>query len=69
MNVKGTTILVMLAFAIVLSAALAVPAMLLWNGCLVPAVPVLTEVSWLQMWGIAILVNLLTKTSVKFNQE
>ena len=69
MNVKGTTILVMLAIVIVLSAVLAVPAMLLWNGCLVPAVPVLTEVSWLQMWGIAILINLLTKTSVKFNQD
>ncbi len=36
--------------------------MLLWNGCLVPAVGV-NEISWLQAWGIAILCSILFKST------
>ena len=43
---------------------LAWPSMWLWNECLVPAVSVLHEVSWPQMWGICILFNMLVKSSV-----
>jgi hypothetical protein len=39
--------------------------MLLWNWCLVPAIPGLVEVGWLQMWGIYILGNFMFKASVK----
>lgn len=40
--------------------------MLLWNGCLVPAVNGVNEISWLQAFGITILFNILFKpTSVK----
>lgn len=39
------------------------PVMLLWNGCLVPAVTVLKEVTWLQAWGIVIISSFLFKSS------
>lgn len=40
--------------------------MLLWNGCLVPAVSVVNPIGWLQAWGLSILCGLLFKsTSVK----
>ena len=54
-----------LSLAIVVGAVLAYPMMLLWNGCLVPAIPGLKEVSFLQMWGLSILSNYLFKTNVK----
>jgi hypothetical protein len=41
---------------------LSYPLMLLWNGCLVPAVPVLNEVEWIQMWGILVLFGFLFKS-------
>jgi hypothetical protein len=44
---------------VVLGFILSYPAMLLWNSCLVPAVPALQQVSWLQMWGISILFALI----------
>ena len=36
-------------------------AMALWNGCAVPAVEVLNEVGFWQMWGITLLCNILFK--------
>ena len=38
---------------------LSYPAMLLWNNCLVPAVFISHPVTWMQMWGISILMGLL----------
>jgi hypothetical protein len=35
------------------------PAMLLWNYCLVPAIPALSPVTWLQMYGIQVLLSIL----------
>jgi len=40
------------------------PVYMLWNGCLVDAVPSLKEVTWLQAWGITVLCGFLFKTSV-----
>lgn len=37
-------------------------AMALWNGCAVPAVSVISEVGFWQMWGITLLCNILFKT-------
>lgn len=65
----GILVLMVLIGIVVLSAVVAIPAMFLWNLYLVPAVSALAEVSWLQMWGIMILVNLLTKTSVQFKKD
>ena len=39
------------------------PLMILWNECLVPAVPALEKVEWLQMWGISILIGAMCKGS------
>jgi hypothetical protein len=40
---------------------LSLPVMLLWNLCLVPAIPGLVEIGWLQAWGIMILCGFLFK--------
>jgi hypothetical protein len=38
--------------------------MLLWNGCLVPAVDGVKQIGWLQAWGLQLLINMLFKVSV-----
>ena len=53
-----------IAFLVGLSFLLALPVMLLWNGCLVDAVTVVKPIGWLQAWGITILTGFLFKTSV-----
>lgn len=40
------------------------PVMLLWNGCLVPAVDSVKEIGWLQAWGLMILFGILFKSTV-----
>ncbi len=40
------------------------PVMLLWNIALVPAIPGLVQIGWLQAWGILILCNFLFKPTV-----
>lgn len=53
-----------IAGLLLLSFLLSLPVYLLWNGCLVGAVAGVSEVSWLQAWGITILTGFLFKTSV-----
>lgn len=38
------------------------PVMMLWNGCLVPAIKNFVEISWLQAWGISVLCSILFKS-------
>lgn len=65
---SAATIVITTILAIIfVSFLLSFPLMLLWNGCLVPAIPVLNQVSWLQMWGISILIGCLFKTTVTSN--
>lgn len=45
------------------------PVMLLWNFALVPAIPGLAKVGWLQAWGILILCGLLFKPTISNNKE
>ena len=40
------------------------PIMLLWNGCLVPAVDGIKEIGWLQAWGLMILFGILFKSTI-----
>ena len=40
------------------------PVMLLWNGCLVGAVSVVNEITWLQALGLVFLFGMLFKTTV-----
>lgn len=55
---------VLAAIAVILQLIVSYPAMLLWNYFLVPAIPSVAEVSWIQMWGIQLLTGLVFKTSV-----
>lgn len=57
---KGAWIVMILAL-ILFSFLISYPLMLLWNFALVPALSVVGEVSWLQMWGIVILCNFMFK--------
>jgi hypothetical protein len=52
-------IIALLITLILLSLLLSYPVMLLWNSCLVPAIPALAPVSWLQMFGIQALLSIL----------
>lgn len=45
------------------------PVMWLWNAALVPAIPGLVQIGWLQAWGILILCGLLFKPSVANNKD
>ena len=49
---------------VVLGLLFSYPVMLLWNGCLVPAVDGVKDIGWLQAWGLMILCGLLFKSSV-----
>ena len=60
---KLTVVVVAVAIILILSFLLSYPLMLLWNGCLVGAVTVVKPVTWLQMWGISILIGLLFKAT------
>lgn len=57
--IAGITTLVALGL---ISFLLSWPVMMLWNGCLVPAVDGTKEVSWLQAWGIQVLFGVLFKS-------
>ncbi len=46
----------------VLSFILSWPVYMLWNGCLVGAVAGISEVTWLQAWGLTILCSFLFKS-------
>ena len=63
MNKIATAFVLALLIGIGVGIILSLPIMLLWNYCLVPAIPTLVEISWLQAWGIYILFNILFKPS------
>lgn len=64
MAIVGAFILLAIVFGLFLS----YPVMLLWNACLVPAIPAIQEVTWLQTWGIMILTSIMFKrTTSKSN--
>ena len=58
------TVVLGIAGLLLLSFLLSWPVYMLWNGCLVGAVAGVSEVSWLQAWGITVLFGFLFKTSV-----
>ena len=41
---------------------MAYPVMLLWNGCLVGAVSGISDITWLQAWGLLVLFGILFKS-------
>lgn len=46
---------------VVLGLLFSLPVMFLWNLCLVPAIPGINTIGWLQAWGIMILSGFLFK--------
>lgn len=48
---------------IVVGLVMSLPIMLLWNGCLVAAIPGIKAIGWIQAWGLMILCSLLFKSS------
>jgi hypothetical protein len=55
--------LVLFVVALILGILLSWPAMMLWNGCLVPAVTFAKPIGWMQAWGLMILFNLMFKST------
>ena len=47
-----------------LSFLLSWPVYMLWNGCLVGAIVGVSEVTWLQAWGLTVLCGFLLKSNV-----
>lgn len=45
------------------------PVMLLWNACLVPAIPGIQTIGWLQAWGIMILCGFLFKNTTNPSKD
>lgn len=62
---KLIVVLGALAFAALLSFMLSWPVMMLWNGCLVDAVTGVKEVTWLQAWGLNLLVGIMFKSGTE----
>lgn len=62
---KFAAVLTVFLLAICISFLLAWPVMMLWNGCLVDAVTGVKEITWLQAWGLNILVGIMTKSGVE----
>lgn len=62
-DVLTATAAVILAI-FVIGLLISYPFMLLWNYCLVPAVTVLAEVTWLQAYGILIACGFMFKSSI-----
>ena len=58
------TITVGLLTVLIVSFLMSWPVYMLWNHCLVGAVAGVTEVSWLQAWGISVLCGLLFKPNI-----
>ena len=57
--------IVLAVIIIVYGLLFSLPVMLLWNYCLVGAVAGISQIGWLQAWGIMILCGLLFKSSTK----
>ncbi len=55
---------ILVAGALFVSFLLSWPVMMLWNGCLVPAVDGVKQIGWLQAWGLQFLINMLFKVSI-----
>lgn len=52
-----------LVVVIALGLLFSLPVMLLWNACIVAAIPGVKTIGWLQAWGILVLCGLLFKNS------
>jgi hypothetical protein len=63
------TFVMIVAGALFVSFLLSWPVMMLWNGCLVPAVDGIKQIGWLQAWGLQFLINMLFKASITTKKD
>lgn len=54
-----------LVVALILDLILSYPIMLLWNGCLVPAISGVNQIGWMQALGLGVLVALMVPRGMK----
>lgn len=59
---------IVVASSIFLSLVVSYPLAMLWNQALVPTISTLNEITWLQMWGIGILIGIACRTTVSFER-
>jgi hypothetical protein len=64
LSVAIGAIVISIAGLLVLSFLLSWPVYMLWNGCLVGAVAGVSQVTWLQAWGLVVLCGFLFKSTV-----
>lgn len=62
-------LVVVLAIVVIVGLLLSFPLMLLWNACLVPAVQGLSEIGWLQAWGIMIACSIMFKNTTTVKKD
>lgn len=62
-------ILGVIGVIVLLGLVLSLPIWLLWNSCLVPAINGVNEISWLQAWGLQVLVAGLSKSGLEFKPK
>ncbi|MFY8212010.1 MAG: hypothetical protein ACOVLB_05030 [Candidatus Nanopelagicus sp.] len=62
--VVGGAVVFGIAGAVLLSFLLSWPVYMLWNGCLVGAVAGVSQITWLQAWGLMILSGFMFKSTV-----
>lgn len=62
-------IVFVLAIVVIVGLLLSFPLMLLWNACLVPAVQGLSEIGWLQAWGIMIACSIMFKNTTSYKKD
>ncbi len=62
------TILLVIAGTVLLSFILSYPIMFLWNACLVDAITIAKPITWLQAWGLVLLLKMFSGVSVEFNK-
>ncbi len=53
-----------LGIVVLYSFLLSWPVYMLWNGCLVDAVTITKEITWLQAWGINLLCGMMFKATI-----
>lgn len=57
--------LIAVVLGVAFSFLMSFPVYLLWNAALVGAVSGVHEISWIQAWGITLLISLLFKSSIQ----
>ena len=61
--------IIMIAIIFGIMSGIVAIAMALWNGCLVALFPVIPEITFWQMWGVYLLLDILLKPAIPSNNK